>query len=80
MDMRRTMDLEALLRQANLPKYMRDTDSGRDALGRLVAAALQSAEEACEAERLDDPCSEDDAAYERAIDDCQTAIRALKPS
>lgn len=51
-----------------------------EAEGRVIAArrqALEEAAKACEAERLSEPQDDSDAAYDRAIDHCARAIRAL---
>lgn len=47
------------------------------ALAEARNAALEEAAKACEAERLSEPQDESDAAYDRAIDHCAQAIRAL---
>jgi hypothetical protein len=72
------IDVEALYREAKLPKYMRDTDSGREALGRLVALALEEAARVAEGYQSPDADCESPADYwlRRAA----AGIRALKPS
>ena len=73
------IDVEAMYREAKLPKYMRDTDSGREALGRLVAAALEEAARVCDAKFA----QRSEGGFPREASTARKLgeeIRALKPS
>jgi hypothetical protein len=73
------IDVEALYREAKLPKYMRDTDSGREALGRLVALALEEAARVCEQTAWSNEATPL-LGPELGSVKCAAAVRALKPS
>lgn len=47
---RKTMDIKRLAKAASLPKYMHDTEGGRDALAEFARLVAEAEREACKAE------------------------------
>lgn len=65
--------------EADKADLAEDTHRLREICGRKASETLADAIAAVEAERLCDPQNEEDAAYDRAIDDAIVAIRSLTP-
>lgn len=68
----------AVQRAAKFEKQVEVVTNLANAAMKGSAAMQERCAQVCEAEHLEDPQGEPDAAYDRAVDHCAAAIRAIK--